>query len=66
MNNKNPDDNLIPESLREVWRWKEAVARKYGGLESADLVQRMNDAADRIMRENNLNLPRTSASPRAK
>ena len=51
---------LVPESLREVWRWKEKVAREYEGLPKQEVVRRMNEEAERIMRERDIRLPRWS------
>lgn len=55
---KRPDDKLVSHALHEVWRWKEKVAQEHGGLDSLDLIRRMNEDAERIVRENNLSLPR--------
>jgi hypothetical protein len=56
------DDKLIPESLREVWRWKEAVAKEYEGLSDEETVRRMNEKAERFMKEHGLVLPRRPAA----
>ena len=54
------NDPLISESLREVWRWKEKVAREYEGLSKQEVVRRMNEEAERIMCERGIRLPRWS------
>jgi len=59
------DDKNIPESLREVWRWKEAVAKEWEGLSPKELVRHINERGEQILREHGITLPRRQpARPR--
>lgn len=60
------NESIIPESLREVWRWKESVARKYADLSAQERIRRMNEVADRFLAEHGIALRRTAPGPRAK
>lgn len=52
------NDEKIPESLREVWRWKEAVAKECEGLTDEEIVRKMNETSEQILREQGVVLPR--------
>jgi hypothetical protein len=58
------DDKNIPESLREVWRWKDAVAKKHEGLTTEELVRTINETSERILREHGIVLRRRYAAKR--
>jgi len=60
------NENLISESLREVWRWKESVARKYAGLSPKEQIRRMNEDAEKLMAKYGLKLRRCSSRRRRK
>lgn len=58
------NEKLIPESLREVWRWKEEIAREDEGLSRAEVVRKMNEFARQVQRERGVVLPRFTPSRR--
>lgn len=53
-----------PESLREVWEWKEAVAREYEGLSAEEMMRRMEESSNASLREFGITLPRLKISPK--
>jgi hypothetical protein len=56
------NDQNIPESLREVWRWKEAVAKEWEGLSPKELIRHINETSERLLREQGIVLPRHHAA----
>ena len=56
------NDKNIPESLREVWRWKEAVAKEWEGLSPKELIRHINETSERLLREHGIVLPRRHAT----
>jgi len=60
------NDKNIPESLREVWRWKEAVAKKCEGLSTEQLIRRIKETSEQLLREHGLVLPHLPAAKRRK
>lgn len=60
------NDKNIPESLREVWRWKDAVAKEYEGLADEQIVRKMNETSEQFLNEHGIVLPRRSAAERRK
>ena len=56
----------VPESLREVWRWKEAVAKEYAGLSRSEIARKLNETADRLLAERGITLRRLRTGQKAK
>jgi hypothetical protein len=60
------DDKNIPESLREVWRWKDAVAKELEGLSNEEIVRKINETSERFLSEHGIVLSRRLAVKRQK
>lgn len=43
-------------SLVEVWKWKEAVFFETQGLSERELVEKISIDAEKLLKENNINL----------
>jgi len=56
------NDESIPESLREVWRWKDAVSKECEGLTDEQIVRKMNETSERLLSEHGIVLPRSPAA----
>jgi len=58
------NDPSVPESLKEVWRWKIASRERHKGKTLKQMIKDINESGERLLRERGIVLPIFVPEPR--